>query len=99
MILCLVPRGKTNRLADCLIGALKEDITTVDLTAGRSAVQLDLFADDRLRQKWEQVDKTVDWLRERFGNNCIQRAVVLQDKAIAGIDAKADHIIHPVGFF
>ena len=74
-------------------------IKVTDLTAGRSSVQLNLFTDDRLRQKWEQIDKTVDWLRGRFGNNCIQRAVVLQDKTIAGIDAKADHIIHPVGFF
>lgn len=74
-------------------------VKVTDLTAGRQAVQLDLFTDERLREKWEQLDKTVDWLRGRFGNNCIQRAVVLQDKAIAGIDAKADHIIHPVGFF
>lgn len=35
---------------------------------------------------------------ERFGIHCIRRAVVLQGKAIAGIDAKADLIIHPVGF-
>lgn len=35
---------------------------------------------------------------ERFGIHCIRRAVVLQGKAIAGIDAKADYIIHPVGF-
>ena len=74
-------------------------VKVTDLTAGHQAVQLDLFTDERLRQKWEQLDKTVDWLRGRFDNNCIQRAVVLQDKAIAGIDAKADHIIHPVGFF
>lgn len=74
-------------------------IKVTDLTAGRSSVQLDLFTDNRLRPKREQIDKTVDWLRGRFGNNCIQRAVILQDKAIAGIDAKADHIIHPVGFF
>ena len=74
-------------------------VKVTDLTAGHQAVQLDLFTDERLRQKWEQLDKTVDWLRGRFGNNCIQRAVVLQDKAIAEIDAKADHIIHPVGFF
>ena len=43
--------------------------------------------------------KLWDWLRGRFGNNCVQRAVVLQDKAMAGIDAKADHIIHPVWIF
>lgn len=40
-------------------------IKVTDLTAGRSAVQLDLFTDDRLRG--------------RFCNNCIQWAVVLQD--------------------
>ena len=74
-------------------------VKVTDLTTGNGAVQLDFFTDEKLREKWEKIDKTVDWLRGRFGNNCVQRAVVLQDKAMAGIDAKAEHIIHPVGFF
>lgn len=74
-------------------------IKLAGLSAADRAVQLDFFTDDHLREKWEAIDRTVDWLRSRFGNHCIQRAVVLQDKSIAGIDAKADHIIHPVGFF
>ena len=74
-------------------------VKVTDLTAGNGAEQLDLFEDEILREKWEKIDKTVDWLRSRFGNNCVQRAVVLQDKSMAGIDAKAEHIIHPVGFF
>ena len=74
-------------------------VRAANLTAGTGAVQLNFFTDELLRKKWEKLDKTVDWLRSRFGNNCIQRAVVLQDKAMSGIDAKANHIIHPVGFF
>lgn len=70
-----------------------------DLTTGNGTIQFDLFAYEKLREKWEKIDKTVDWLRGRFGNNCVQRAVVFQDNAMAGIDAKAEHIIHPAGYF
>ena len=80
-------------------GSSRSVPSVTDLTVGNGAVQLDLFTDEKLREKWEKIDKTVDWLRGRFGNNCVQRAVVLQDKSIAGIDAKAEHIIHPVGYF
>ena len=74
-------------------------VKAAGLATGHRDVQLDLFTDGRLREKWERIDKTVDGLRGRFGNRCIQRAAVLQDSGIAAIDAKKDHIIHPVGFF
>ncbi|MDO4270685.1 MAG: DNA polymerase IV [Eubacteriales bacterium] len=74
-------------------------VRVTELTAGRQPVQLDLYTDESRRQKLEALDRTVDWLRGRFGNRCVQRASLLQDRAIAEIDAKKDHIIHPVGFF
>lgn len=74
-------------------------VRVTDLTAGVQAVQLDLYSDESKREKQEALDDTVDRLRGRFGNRCVQRAAVLQDGQIAEIDAKKDHIIHPVGFF
>ncbi|MDY3617645.1 DNA polymerase IV [Agathobaculum sp.] len=74
-------------------------VRVTDLCAGSQPIQLDLYTDAERREKQEQLDRTLDWLRSRFGNRCIQRAVLLTDKKFAAIDAKSDHIIHPVGFF
>jgi DNA polymerase-4 len=41
----------------------------------------------------------VDEIRDRWGYFSIQRASALQDARIAGIDAKHDNTIHPVGYF
>lgn len=38
--------------------------------------QLSLYADDRRRDKWEQIDRAVDCLRERYGYMSIRRAMV-----------------------
>lgn len=74
-------------------------VRVADLCAAGQPVQLDLYTDSAQREKQEQLDRTVDWLRGRFGNRCVQRAVLLTDERFAAIDAKSEHIIHPVGFF
>lgn len=74
-------------------------VRVTDLTSDTQPVQHDLYSDETRREKLEVLDQTVDWLRGRFGNDCIQRATVLLDDRFATIDAKRDHIIHPVGFF
>ena len=61
--------------------------------------QLSLYADDRRRDKWEQIDKAVDWLRERYGYMSIRRAVVCMDPLLGRINPYDDHTVHPVGYF
>lgn len=61
--------------------------------------QLSLFADDSRRGKWEQIDKTVDQLRARYGYASIRRAAMQADPLFGRINPKDDHIVHPVGFF
>jgi hypothetical protein len=39
----------------------------------------------------------VDHLRERFGNLCIRRAILLEDPSLTGVDADAGEP-HPGGF-
>ena len=46
-----------------------------------------------------EIEQAVDGLRRRFGNGCVRRATLLRDTALTGFDPKADHIIHPVGYF
>ena len=59
--------------------------------------QLDLFERDATEQ--EELERTVDRLRERFGPYSIQRCALLQDEKLTGFDPKTEHVIHPVSFF
>ena len=74
-------------------------VRCTDLISAATPLQLSLFSDEENRQKQETLDRTVDDLRRRFGHFVIQRASVLEDGPLGGINPKGDHIIHPVGFF
>lgn len=74
-------------------------VRCTDLIPADSPVQTSLLFDEEGLQKQETLERTVDALRRRFGHFCIQRASVLADRPLGGLDPKGDHIIHPVGFF
>lgn len=60
--------------------------------------QLYLFEDEQKRMKKEKLDKTIDWLRRRYGNNSVRRANTLNDP-MSELDIKKDNVVHPVSFF
>ena len=68
-----------------------------DLVTEHGAVQLYMFAPDSAEQ--EQLERTLDRLRERFGPYCVRRCALLQDTRLTGFNPKDDHVIHPVSFF
>lgn len=74
-------------------------VRATDLISVSNPLQVSLFEDEVLRQKYENLDKAVDSIRARFGHFCIQRASVMADRPLSGIDPKGDHVIHPVGYF
>lgn len=74
-------------------------VRCTDLIPSNIPLQLSLFDDECGRQKQQMLDNAVNSLRQRFGHFIIQRASVLADRPLSGIDPKGDHIIHPVGFF
>ncbi|MDI3536799.1 MAG: polymerase [Eubacteriaceae bacterium] len=61
-------------------------------------VQLDLFNHEKDRLKQGQLDQAVDDLRRRFGNHSVRRAITIDDP-LGALDAKKDHVIHPIGYF
>ena len=62
--------------------------------------QLDLFQSEERRQKMEKADEMTMELRERFGFSCVQRGLMLEDRYLSSLDAKADdHMIHPHSYF
>ena len=60
-------------------------------------VQMDM-TDSAGREKREQLDRTVDSLRQRFGDKVIRRAILLEDPDLTGDSLYETHTVHPTGF-
>ncbi|MCL1912319.1 MAG: DNA polymerase IV [Eubacteriaceae bacterium] len=50
-------------------------------------------------ERIERLDRSIDFIRERFGYHSAKRALMLVDPALSSLDAKGDHVIHPESFF
>ena len=61
--------------------------------------QIDLFSSVEFREKQMKVDTVVDDIRRRFGFYSVQRGLMYFDKMLSSVDAKAEHIVHPHGYF
>ena len=71
-----------------------------NLTPDTMPHQTDLFMSEEIREKYLKADLAVTDIRRRFGYSSVLRGLMYFDKALSGLDAKADdHMIHPVGYF
>ena len=61
--------------------------------------QIDLFSSVEFREKQMKVDTAVDDIRRRFGFYSVQRGMMYFDKMLSAVDAKAEHTVHPHGYF
>lgn len=73
-------------------------IRACNLVPAGEPCQLTLTDDPFRMQRTEDLESVMDRIRHRFGNNAVRRAVTLGD-SMSGMDFKADHIVHPVGYF
>ncbi|MCM1296907.1 MAG: hypothetical protein NC311_15315, partial [Muribaculaceae bacterium] len=67
------------------------------LTPADGVVQMSLFPELQKAQRRADIDRTLDKIRGKYGYYSIRRAITLVDPTL-DLDARADHIIHPVGF-
>ena len=67
------------------------------LTPADGVVQLSLFPEEQKAQRRADIDRTLDKIRSKYGYHSIRRAIALVDPAL-DLDAKEEHIIHPIGF-
>jgi len=74
-------------------------VRVTDFVRGDFPVQLDLMEDVIYRDKQRKLDSALDSMRQRFGNKVVQRASMLLDGKLTGLDPKADHTIFPVSYF
>lgn len=61
--------------------------------------QIDLFSSVEHREKQMKVDEAVDTIRKRFGFYSVQRGLMYCDRILSAVDAKAEHTVHPHGYF
>ena len=69
------------------------------LTLDDAPIQLDFMGDEEKRMALEDMERSIDDLRRRFGHQVVQRGVVLTDRGYADINPVEDRTIHPVPFF
>ena len=67
------------------------------LSLEAEAAQFSLFPEENRARRHTDLERAVDRIREKYGYHSIRRGVTLLDPAL-DLDAKGDHIIHPVGF-
>lgn len=72
-------------------------VAVSEFSSSQTAMQYDFFTDTEKKAKLERIDKTVDWLKNRYGNYTIQRANLLKTTDISEFNPHDDHIVHPVG--
>jgi DNA polymerase-4 len=70
-----------------------------DLVRADTPRQLTLWEDAEQFEKTQRLERTVNRLRERFGNRIIQRGIMFCAPELSRVDVKRDHTVHPVGVF
>ncbi len=74
-------------------------IRGAELVPASTPLQLSLFENAEKLEKREKLERAVDDIRRRFGYYSIGRAGLVSDPTLTNINARDDHVIHPVGFF
>jgi DNA polymerase-4 len=76
------------------IGVRGSDLVSMD-----ASVQLTLYPSTEQMLKLGELERSINYLRKRYGNKSIQRGIMYTDLQLSGIDAKKDHTVHPSGWF
>lgn len=71
----------------------------INLVTADTLVELSIFEDEKRNLAAENLARTIDDLRKRFGHDSILRASSLLDRNLTGFNPKEDHTIHPVSYF
>lgn len=74
-------------------------VRACELVPARTPRQVSLFESEEKRVQQETLERTVDDIRRRFGHFSVSRAIALLDPTLTNLDARSEHVIHPVGFF
>ena len=70
-----------------------------NLISANTPQQLTMFEDADKHRKAEELERTINKMRARYGNKIIQRAIMHLDTELSKVDAKKNHTVYPAGFF
>ena len=62
-----------------------------------SDYQTSIFENSNANKKHENLNKTIDRLRDKYGYTCVRRAIVISDSGFANFSTKIQNEVHPVG--
>ena len=74
-------------------------ICAFNLEDENATVQFDLFGEVKKNIRYEKLEKTVDFLKERFGSDCLKKASQMTDLKLTDFDPYEEHTVHPEGWF
>ena len=74
-------------------------ISVSDFAHDNVPTQIDLYHNEQQKMRMERLDNTLDVLKRRFGNFCVQRASLLEEPSLTRFNPKDENTIHPVGYF
>lgn len=74
-------------------------VCAFSLNDENETVQFDLFGEVKKNIRYEKLEKTLDTLKCRFGNDCVKKASHMTDMNLTDFDPYEDHKIHPEGWF
>ncbi len=73
-------------------------VSVTDFVHDNVPHQISILKDEERLMQNEQLDKTIDMLKKRFGNYVLRPAVLLCDNELSGFNPKDDHTIHPISY-
>lgn len=74
-------------------------VSVSDFESDSLSLQTSFFEDESNIIKKEQLDNTLDIIKNRFGNYSIKPAKLMFDRSLSGFNPKEEHTVHPVGYF
>ena len=69
-------------------------VSVCNFTQGAEQLLLGVDYDKEIKK--DKIDSTVDGIRKKYGNTSLQRATILQDKRLAGVDIKGESFSHEI---
>ena len=69
------------------------------LSPAGAILQLSFLPEDARRQKHRMLEEAIDGIRDRYGHFAIQRAIMLADRPLGGINPQEEHVLTPDPYF
>ena len=74
-------------------------ISVSDFVPDSISHQTSLFEDETNIMRLEQLDSTLDKIKNRFGSKSVRPAKLMFDRNLSGFSPKEEHTVHPVSYF